>query len=384
MPASEPIGILPRQLAWEVLLAVGAGAYADVALERALQRTAIEGADRALATDLAYGAIRQRRLLDAWLDLVGKVSAAKQPPKLRWLLHIGLYQLLFCCRIPPAAAVSTSVSLAQRGGLGRLAAVVNGLLRALLRQRPDLEGDQPLEPWRGLALPEDPARSLALRHSLPDWLARDLLGWLPAERAEAFGAACNNPPALDLRVNRLRASREQVLEALQAAGVAAAPIEGLPWGLVITGRSGDLRQLPGYDEGHWCVQDRSAQRIVPLLDPQQGERVLDACAAPGGKSTHLAEAMGDQGLVLALDRGELVDEQALVAALQSGHLAGAGLDVFATEPLPEDSPLWGMDNVIVTPHNSGSSTTSNRRSEEIFLDNLERWVAGTPLNNLVG
>ncbi|MGA0989983.1 MAG: methyltransferase domain-containing protein, partial [Vulcanococcus sp.] len=92
--------------------------------------------------------------------------------------------------------------------------------------------------------------------------------------------------------------------ALAAAGVAAEPIEGLPMGLTIKGRSGDLRHLPGYDEGHWCVQDRSAQRIAPLLDPKPGERVLDACAAPGGKSTHLAELMGDQGQVLALDRGE--------------------------------------------------------------------------------
>jgi 16S rRNA (cytosine967-C5)-methyltransferase len=173
--------------------------------------------------------------------------------------------------------------------------VVNGLLRAFLRRQAAGEA---------LPLPSDAAEALALRHSLPAWLGRDLLAWLPAERAEAFGVACNSPPALDLRVNRLRASREQVLEALQAAGLAAAPLEGLPWGLVIQGRSGDLRQLPGYAEGHWCVQDRSAQRIVPLLDPQPGERLLDACAAPGGKSTHLAEAMGDQGLVLALDRGE--------------------------------------------------------------------------------
>ncbi|MEY4391327.1 MAG: hypothetical protein RLZZ544_36, partial [Actinomycetota bacterium] len=94
-------------------------------------------------------------------------------------------------------------------------------------------------------------------------------------------------------------------------------------------------------------------------------------------------AMRTGARFINVGRGELVDEDALVAALRSGHLAGAGLDVFATEPLPEDSPLWGMDNVIVTPHNSGSSTTSNQRSEAIFLDNLERWTNGAALNNLV-
>jgi 16S rRNA (cytosine967-C5)-methyltransferase len=293
--SDEQPGLGPRQVAWQVLQAVAAGAYADGALERELGRTPLSPLDRALATELAYGAIRQRRLLDAWIDQLGKVPAQRQPPKLRWLLHLGLYQLLASERVPAAAAVNTTVELAKRGGLGRLAPVVNGLLRAVLRRR---------EAGEGLPLPADPAEALALRHSLPDWLARELLGWLPPERAEAFARACNTPPPLDLRVNRLRSSREQLLEAFSAAGVTAEPIAELAWGISLSGRSGDLRQLPGYAEGHWCVQDRSAQRVAALLDPQPGERVLDACAAPGGKSTQLAEAMDDRGLVLALDRGE--------------------------------------------------------------------------------
>ncbi len=292
---SSGIGLAPRRLAWQVLQAVAAGAYADGALERELQRAALAPADRGLATELAYGAIRQRRLLDAWLDRLGKVPAARQPPKLRWLLHLGLYQLLATDRVPASAAVSTSVELAKRGGLAQLAPVVNGLLRACLRQR---------QAGQDLVLPADPAAALAIRQSLPDWLAAELLQWLPPQQAEAFGVACNAPPPLDLRVNRLRSSREAVLAAFAAAGVAAEPLADLPAGLSLTGRSGDLRQLPGYAEGHWCVQDRAAQRIAPLLDPQPGERILDACAAPGGKSTHLAELMGDRGLVLALDRGE--------------------------------------------------------------------------------
>lgn len=287
------IGLAPRQVAWQVLQAVAAGAYADGALERELQRQPLTGQDRALATELAYGAIRQRRLLDAWLDQLGKVPAERQPPKLRWLLHLGLYQLLASDRVPASAAVSTCVELAKRGGLARLAPVVNGLLRSFLRQQ---------EAGGGLVLSTDPALALAQRQSLPDWLAQALLTWLPAPQAEAFAGACNQPPSLDLRCNPLRGSREQLLADLRAAGVAAEPLADLPQGLVLLGRSGDLRQLPGYAEGRWCVQDRSAQRIAPLLDPQPGERILDACAAPGGKSTHLAELMGDRGEVVALDR----------------------------------------------------------------------------------
>ena len=126
-------GVVPRRLAWEVLEAVAAGAYADVALERVLRGQSVSPADRGLVTELAYGAIRQRRCLDGWLDRLGKVPARKQPPRLRWLLHVGLYQLLWMERIPPAAAVNTSVELAKRHGLNRLAPVVNGLLRAALR-----------------------------------------------------------------------------------------------------------------------------------------------------------------------------------------------------------------------------------------------------------
>ena len=292
-------GLASRLVAWQVLQAVAANAYADGALERELERTALSAADRALATELSYGAIRQRRLLDAWLDQLGKVPAERQPPKLRWLLHLGLYQLLASDRVPPSAAVSTSVELAKRHGLSRLAPVVNGLLRGFLRKR---------DAGEGLALLADPSTDavtrLGVSQSLPPWLAALLLQWLPAEQAEAFGRACNRPPSLDLRVNRLRSTPEAVRAALADAGVSTAPIADLPWGLSVSGRSGDLRRLPGYAEGHWCVQDRAAQRIAPLLEPRPGERILDACAAPGGKSTHLAELMDDQGSVLALDRGE--------------------------------------------------------------------------------
>ncbi|MEN9766383.1 MAG: hypothetical protein RLZZ32_343 [Cyanobacteriota bacterium] len=293
--SSSPPGLASRQVAWQVLLAVAAGAYADGALERELGRTPLSPADRALATELAYGAIRQRRLLDAWLDRLGKVPAERQPPKLRWLLHLGLYQLLHSDRIPASAAVSTTVELAKRGGLARLAPVVNGLLRAFLRGQ---------EAQQSLPLPRDPASALAIEQSLPDWLAQLLLQWQTPAAAEAFGKACNTPPSLDLRVNRLRSTASELQAAFAAAAVNLQPIEGLADGLSVQGRCGNLRQLPGYGEGQWCVQDRSAQRVALLLDPKPGERILDACAAPGGKSTHLAELMGDQGQVLALDRGE--------------------------------------------------------------------------------
>ena len=276
-----------------MLQAVAAGAYADVALERCFRDHPLSGPDRGLATELAYGAIRQRRVLDGWLDRFGKVPAQKQPPKLRWLLHVGLYQVLLMERIPSSAAVNTTVELAKTRGLARLAPVVNGLLRAVIRAH-DV----------GETLPHssDPAIQLAEQHSLPDWFATLLLEWRGLEGAAAVAAACNRVPDLDLRVNRMRSSVDQVARDLAVAGIETRPISGFADALQVMGHGGDLRSWPGYEEGHWCVQDRAAQWVAPLLDPQPGDRILDACAAPGGKATHLAEMVGDAGELWAVDR----------------------------------------------------------------------------------
>ena len=348
------IGLAPRRLAWRVLQAVAAGAWADAALERELARQPLPPVDRALATDLAYGATRQQRLLDAWLDAHGRVPALRQPPRLRWLLHVALYQLLFLERVPAAAAVSTAVELARQGGLGRLAGVANAVLRSVLRARGEGSGSDPLA---GLALPADATAAFALRHSLPDWIAADLLHWLPADRAEAFARAANTPPPLDLRVNRRLTDRAAVLEAFAAAGIAAAPLADLPDGLCLCSRAGDVAALPGYREGFWSVQDRSAQRIAPLLRPQPGDRLLDACAAPGGKSTHLAELLGPQGEVWAVEKvaGRLTRLQANAQRLGLGEIRL--LEADATT-LPQSVPHWhgAFQGILVDAPCSGLGT----------------------------
>ena len=311
---------------------MAAGAYADVALERALRDHPLSGPDRALATELSYGAIRQRRLLDGWLDRLGKVSASRQPPKLRWLLHIGLYQLLLMERIPAAAAVNTSVELAKVSGLARLAPVVNGLLRSALRSR---------QAGESLDVPADPAQHLGQLHSLPDWFTSLLLEWRGFEGAAAVAAACNCVPEMDLRVNPLRVSPEQVQQAFADVGIDTQPIADCSQGLRVIGHSGDLRHWPGYAEGHWCVQDRSAQRVAPLLQPQPGDRILDACAAPGGKATHLAELVGDKAEIWAVDRSAGRLKRVAANAARLGFASIQALMADAARLL-EDRPGWNQ------------------------------------------
>jgi 16S rRNA (cytosine967-C5)-methyltransferase len=358
---TETDGLAPRRLAWKVLESVAAGAFADNALERELAKTNLAPLDRGLATELAYGAIRQRFLLDAWIDAHGRLKANRQPPRLRWLLHVGLYQLLFSSRVPASAAVNTSVQLAKEAGFARLAPVVNGLLRAVARAHnphgAEADAARPLNPWQGLALPDAAAASLALRHSLPPWLATQLLQWCRPEEAEAFGRSSNTPPALDLRINRRRSSRAEVLAAFGAAGLTAQALDDQEWGLCLAAASGDLRGLPGFKEGHWCVQDRTAQAIAPLLAPQPGQRVLDACAAPGGKSTQLAELMDDQGEIWAVDRSEARLKKVVANAERLGMVSLQMLAADAADLL-EIRPQWHgyFDRILVDAPCSGLGT----------------------------
>ena len=324
------VGLAPRRFAWEILEVVAAGGYADVAFDRVLRGSTLSVQDRGLVTEMAYGAIRQRRRLDGWLDRLGRVPASKQPPRLRWLLHVGLYQLLCMERIPDAAAVNTTVELAKRHGLKRLAPVVNGVLRAAIRAKQSGEA---------LDLPGDPALRLALQQSLPDWFCRDLQRWCGADQAERVARACNQVPPLDLRVNRLRCTPAALTAALEQHGLRVMPIPGCPDGLQVLEGGGDLRQWPGFEQGHWCVQDRAAQWVAPLLAPEPGDRVLDACAAPGGKATHLAELMQNKGEVWAIDRsaGRLRRVAANAARLGTDCLQAMAADASA---LLDQKPQW--------------------------------------------
>ncbi|MEH2174217.1 16S rRNA (cytosine(967)-C(5))-methyltransferase [Nostoc sp.] len=327
----------PRQLAFIALRDVHKGAYADVALDRVLQKVNLPDCDRRLVTELVYGSVRRQRTLDTLIDQFAKKKSHQQPQDLRTILHLGFYQLRYQERIPASAAVNTTVQLAKENGFSGLTGFVNGLLRQYLRQAGEQGGSTSLreaaptatlsdqgaggQRSRGaeekdsllvpqssvthfdpLELPENPVERLGILHSFPDWIIQVWLEQLGLAETEQLCEWMNQSPTIDLRINPLRTSIEEVEAALQSVGILVRRIPHLPQALRFIGNTGSIQKLPGFKEGWWTVQDSSAQLVGHLLDPQPGEVVIDACAAPGGKTTHIAELMADKGKIWACDR----------------------------------------------------------------------------------
>jgi 16S rRNA (cytosine967-C5)-methyltransferase len=290
----------PRQLAFLILEEIDRHqTYTDVALDRVLNKSLLDVRDRSLTSQLVYGIIRRQRSLDVLIDLLGKKKAEQQPPKLRRIFQLGLYQLRYLTQIPASAAVNTTVELAKINGLARLTGVVNGLLRNYLRQA---EKGDPLQLSPELSGKEaKEITKLGVFYSFPNWIVENWLQQLSIPETNQLLTWFNQPAKIDLRVNILQTSVIEVKTALESAGVQVSLIPHLPQGLRVE-NTGDIRTLPGYDAGWWIVQDSSAQLVTHLLDPQPGETIIDACAAPGGKTTHIAELMRDQGEIWSCDR----------------------------------------------------------------------------------
>ncbi len=365
---SSTKGLDARKAALEVIKAVGAGAFADVALERILKLYSFKSIDKALVTELSYGAIRQRYFLDCWIDYLGKVPAKKQPPLLRWLLHLGLYQIFKMKRIPPGAAINTTVELAKTYHLKKLAPVVNGILRSALRGK---EG--------GHLLPNsnNPSLELAKNESLPLWLADELIAWKGVEDANKIAKSFNSISPIDIRVNKLRAEVKDVKEIFDSCGIQNQLIPNCPYGLEVRAGVGEPRKWPGYDEGKWCVQDRSSQLIAPSLGPLPGEKILDACAAPGGKSTHIAELINNKGKIWSVDRSSRRAQKILANSERLGTTC-LQLLVADSNDLLIKYPEWKdfFDRILIDAPCSGLGTLARHPDARwrINNDNIKELV----------
>ena len=261
------------------------GAWSDGFLKKILRTAGLDSRDAALTTRLCFGVLQNRLLLDYYLGKLSTVKLEKMEPAVRNALRLGAYQVLFLDRVPDHAAVSEAVDLARKGSKNpRSAGLVNGVLRSLVRQKDSLEP------------PEDPA----VRYSHPQWLADLFTRRLGREEAAALMAANNGEPPTCAQVNTTRATVEEVTDSLRAEGVEVHPHPWLPNCLLLS-HTGSLEELTAFREGLFYIQDAAAKLAVLAADPREGMDVLDACAAPGGKSFAAAIAMWGEGKVVSCD-----------------------------------------------------------------------------------
>ena len=236
---------------------------------------------------LAYGAVQRRATLDHLIETLAQRSVEQLEPLVLAALRLGLYQLAYADRVPAHAAVAESVELVKRESPGG-AKLVNAVLRRGAREVAQLVA----------ALDDATPEQAALRHSHPQWIAELWWASLGPDAARALMACDNRPAEAVLRVNTLRADPAELASRLP---VASSPAPGLPEGLVLEGPF-DAFASPEWVRGSFMPQSRASMMVARLLAPRPGERVLDLCAAPGGKTTHLAALMGGDGELVAVER----------------------------------------------------------------------------------
>ncbi len=276
--------------------------YAQLSLKNAMQDLDVR--DRALATEIFYGTLKYQIQLDYWLNHYSKTPVKKMKPLIRNLLRMSLYQMLYLDKIPVSAIINEAVKLAKKRKFQGLSGFVNGLLRTLDREKEQLPLPDSKKAFTSY---------LSIKYALPEWIIEMWLKAYSREDVEAICGALNKRAEVCGRWNPLKGSKEQLMETLKQEKVE-----------IVSGRLVEeafyvkkvdrLQNLASFKVGAWTVQDESAMLVAHVVAPEKGEKVLDMCSAPGGKSVHMAALMENKGEIIACDihphKLELIEKNA--------------------------------------------------------------------------
>jgi 16S rRNA (cytosine967-C5)-methyltransferase len=300
--------------------------------------------DKAFAREIVYGVLRWRGRLDWIIAAYSRIKPSRLERAILAILRMGAYQILFMDRVPAAAAVDESVKLAKGMRKKEATAFINGILRGIAEKRKEITYPD---------LQTHPIEYIAAFHSHPLWLVRRWIDQFGRKETMALCQANNQFPLLTVRVNTLKASREQVIRQLRDEGIEASPTPFSPAGLRIESPPA-LASWGPLQQGWLQVQDEAAQLVSLILAPKPGQRIIDLCAAPGGKTTHLAELMQNQGEIIAVDvsptKLQLVQENC--RRLGISMVKAMALD--ATRPLP--FPPASFDDCLIDAPCTGLGT----------------------------
>ncbi len=265
------------------------GRYTNAALNAALAAQDFSREDRAFITELVYGVVSERIAIDSIIAKFSKVKIKKMTPWVLNILRLGIYQLCYTDKIPQSAACNESVKLANRYSHKAGAGFVNGVLRSIARSGK-------------IDFPEtgDVVKDLSVKFSYPEWITRRLTKQYGAEECERLYRENRRPHPVSIRVNTLKTNADELIKILENEGMTCAADKEIENCLTVSGGI-NIRESRAYAEGLYSLQNISSQLAVRVLDPQSGERIIDMCAAPGGKSCAAAELMKNRGEILAFD-----------------------------------------------------------------------------------
>jgi len=341
---------------------------AESLMEDASVRHNLDVRDRALAMELFYGVVRNLTSLDYVISRYAVAPQKGIAPRIKDILRLAVYQMTRLDRVPARAAVYEAVEQAKGEGMGA-SRFVNGVLRTILR-----------EPDRAAIPPDD----LGLLYSFPGWLVKRWVARYGFDEAGSLMRASNSVPPLTLRANTLKTSRDALCTLLTDAGLKATPAIYSPDGLAIEG-SPPVRGLPGYTDGLFAVQDEAAQLVSLLLNPRPGGLILDACAAPGGKTSHIQAISNGGAHVVAMDIG--LDKLGLlkenITRLKTGGVYMLQAD--ASGPMPLKG---GFDGIMLDAPCSATGVIRRRpeikyNRREADIQRLSR-LQGRMLRNVAG
>lgn len=309
-----------RELVLDILLAVTRdGEYSHIAVKNVLEKYQyLEKNSRAFITRVSEGTLERMVELDYIIDQFSKVPVRKQKPVIRNILRMGVYQLKYMDTVPASAACNEAVKLAERKGFRNLKGFVNGVLRNISRNL----GEIPYPKREG-----GEKAYFSVRYSMPEWIVEAWLKDYGAKKTEEMLEALLSEPELSIRTNEEKITPENLKKRLETEGVTVRQNETLPYAFFISGFD-YLKALPSFEEGLFYVQDESSMRVAELAAPKNGDFVIDVCAAPGGKSIHIAEKMHGTGHVDARDltpyKVELLEEN--IRRCGTKNMAAACMD----------------------------------------------------------
>ena len=350
----------PREIALMVLLEINAQkAYSNIKLNESLSRD-MDTRDENLVREIVYGIIENRIYLDYIISNASKIKLKKIHSIILEILRIGIYQILYMDRIPNSAAVNESVKLAKKYGHKGTIGYVNGVLRAISRD-PDkytyIDDSNKID-------------YISIKYSHPKWMVARWIGEYGFEFTEALCKANNETPSLNIRVNTLKTSKNDLISSLHNKGINLK--EALyARDCLIVDQAQNITDLDEFRDGLFTIQDESSMLVAQIMNPQKGSNVLDVCSAPGGKSTHMAQIMDNKGLIISRDIYEhkihLIDENA----------RRLGIDIIKAEnmdALEKDENLIGkMDYILLDAPCSGLGLI--RRKPEIKWNRSEDDIA---------